>query len=172
MDQPFRSPQEHGSAIGSKYNPTRSGTRSSKEASRACRYHSPHCTSRRQNRDGGHRFHWHWSGRNRETRQGDAEGLWCRRHGQRGTDRNSRRPARIRCPYPGQCRFSAGVGWRMRGLSRVNHFRRLTSSLDHVTGGIMIRTWRASASPIRGYHHEKCGDDHRRDHVDHQGRSV
>ena len=148
MDQPFRGPQEHGSAIGSKYYPMRIGTRSTKEKSRACGYHSPHCTSRRQNRDGCHRFHRHRSGRNRETRQGDAEGLWCRRHGQRGADRNSRRPARVRCPYPGQRWFSARVGWRLRSHPRVNRFRRLTSSLARDTGGIIIRTWRASASPI------------------------
>ena len=57
-----------------------------------------------------------WAGRTRDTRQGDAETLWRRRHGEGGTDRNSRRPARGSRPHPDQVRFSAGMCWRVIGL--------------------------------------------------------
>src|SRR5687767_4947220 len=89
--------------------PTRCAIHHTTEEPRAGGYHSPDRTSWRQDNDGHHGFDWHRAGRKRETCKGNPESLWRRGYGQGGTDRNSRRPARGRRPYPDQRRFSAGV---------------------------------------------------------------
>ena len=101
--------------------PTRRATHRTEEEPWAGGSHSSDCTSRRQDRNGRQGFRWHRSGRTRDTRQGDAESLWCRGYGEGRTDRNSGRPARGSRPHSDQRRFSSGVCWRVTGLARIFH---------------------------------------------------